>query len=65
MSATITPERPREIRNVTRYQGRSLWLWVAAGFLVLAGVWAVLFAAAHRAQVQSVPLAGANGGTKP
>ncbi len=42
-----------------------LWLAVAAGFALLAVAWALLFVAAHRAQVQSVPLAGANGGTKP
>lgn len=65
MSAIITPERSPEVRNVMRYQSRSLWLWVAAGFLLLAAVWAVMFTAAHRAQVQSVPLAGSNGGTKP
>lgn len=44
---------------------RSLWLWVAAGFLLLAAGWTVLFTVAHRAQVQSVPLAGTDGGAKP
>jgi hypothetical protein len=34
-----------------------LWLWVAAGFLLLAVAWSVLFTVARSAKVESVPLA--------
>jgi hypothetical protein len=36
---------------------RRLWLAVGIGFLLLAAAWTALFVAAHRAQVQAVPLA--------
>ncbi len=36
---------------------RSLWLWVAAGFLLLVLAWSVLFTVAREAKVESVPLA--------
>jgi hypothetical protein len=37
--------------------GVGLWLWVAGAFCVTLLAWAVLFKAAQRAQVQTVPLA--------
>lgn len=40
----------------------TLWLWVAAGFLLLALAWAVLFTAARSANVKSVPLVTKGGG---
>jgi hypothetical protein len=36
--------------------GRILWLWVAAGFLLLLLAWVAIFAAARRADTRSVPL---------
>ena len=36
---------------------RSLWLWVAAGYLFMSILWAVMFKAAATVNVQSVPLA--------
>ncbi|MDQ5980671.1 MAG: hypothetical protein QG602_3648 [Verrucomicrobiota bacterium] len=35
----------------------SLWLWVAAGFLFLAGLWTALFLASRRIDTRTVPLA--------
>ena len=43
-----TPPRPSA--------GRSLWLWVAAGFLCLAVLWVALFLGARAARIESVPL---------
>jgi hypothetical protein len=40
---------------------RSLWLWVAAGFLFIAVLWAAMFTAAREANIQSVPLATKGG----
>jgi len=37
--------------------GRSLWLWVAGGFLLLALAWGALFTVARATKVESVPLA--------
>lgn len=42
--------------------GASLWLWVAGGFLFLGLLWAAMFVVAHRANIQSVPLAAPAGG---
>jgi hypothetical protein len=36
--------------------GRSLWLWVAAGFLFLALLWTAMFLAARHADTRTVPL---------
>lgn len=36
--------------------GRSLWLWVAAGFLFLTVLWVALFLGARAAHIESVPL---------
>lgn len=36
--------------------GRSLWLWVAAGFVFLAVLWVALFLGAHAARIEAVPL---------
>jgi hypothetical protein len=41
--------------------GRSLWLWVAAGFLFLALLWAAIFTAARLADTRTVPLATQGG----
>ena len=43
--------------NPTGCSDRSLWLWVAGGFLLLAIGWAVLFTVARSARIESVPLA--------
>ncbi|MBL9215647.1 MAG: hypothetical protein JNG83_09245 [Opitutaceae bacterium] len=43
---------------------RSLWWWVAAGFLFLGLLWAALFTAARSVRIDSVPLA-TGGGTRP
>jgi len=45
----------------TEPAARSLWLWVAAGFLALVVAWGVLFLAARFTQVESVPLAPKGG----
>lgn len=37
--------------------GRTLWLWVGAGFLFLAILWAAIFTAARQADTRTVPLA--------
>ena len=42
--------------NSPESSARSLWLWVSAGFLVLALAWGVLFFVARLTQVESVPL---------
>jgi hypothetical protein len=36
---------------------RSLWLWVAAGFLFLAVLWTALFIASRQIDTRTVPLA--------
>ncbi len=36
--------------------GRTLWLWVAAGFLFLAFLWTAIFLAARHADTRAVPL---------
>ncbi|MFZ5496865.1 MAG: hypothetical protein ACOZE5_16210 [Verrucomicrobiota bacterium] len=36
---------------------RSLWLWVAAGFVFLAVLWTALFVASRRIDTRTVPLA--------
>ncbi len=36
--------------------GRTLWLWVAAGFLFLALLWTAMFLAARQADTRAVPL---------
>lgn len=36
--------------------GRTLWLWVAAGFLFLALLWTAMFFAARHADTRAVPL---------
>jgi len=41
--------------------GRSLWLWVAAGFLFLGLLWTAMFIAARQADTRPVPLAAEGG----
>ena len=41
--------------------GFTLWLWVAAGFLFLAILWAAMFTAARSADTRTVPLATQGG----
>ncbi|HVT72572.1 MAG TPA: hypothetical protein VHD61_05500 [Lacunisphaera sp.] len=66
VGATLVASSPESRAGALPPGGaRVLWLWVAAGFLLLAAGWTVLFTVAHRAQVQSVPLAGTQGGTRP
>lgn len=36
--------------------GRTLWWWVAAGFLFLGTLWAAMFVVARQVNVQSVPI---------
>lgn len=36
--------------------GRSLWLWVAAGFLFLALLWTAMILATRHADTRTVPL---------
>jgi hypothetical protein len=45
-----TPDDGRPAR------GRSLWLWVAAGFVFLGLLWAAMFVVARSAEIRSVPL---------
>lgn len=45
------------IRDRAASRGRSLWLWVAAGFLFLGLLWAAMFVVARTARIRSVPLA--------
>jgi len=42
-----------------RPSARSLWLWVAAPFLLLLLAWAAIFLVAHRAGIAEVPRASA------
>ena len=39
----------------------SLWLWVAAGFLFVAILWAAMFTAARQADTRTVPLESKGG----
>jgi len=41
--------------------GYTLWLWVAAGFLFVAILWAAMFTAARHADTRTVPLATQGG----
>ncbi len=41
--------------------GASLWLWVGAGFLFVALLWAAMFTAARQADTRTVPLATKGG----
>jgi hypothetical protein len=41
--------------------GRSLWLWVAAGFVFLGLLWTAMFTASRLADTRSVPLATQGG----
>jgi len=41
--------------------GRSLWLWVGAGFLFLAVLWTAMFKASRLADTREVPLATQGG----
>ena len=36
--------------------GRTLWWWVAAGFLFLAVLWTAMFVVARSAHIEAVPL---------
>lgn len=41
----------------TETSGRSLWLWVLGGFILLSVAWAVMFTVARSARIETVPLA--------
>lgn len=47
--------------NPIGYKGRSLWLWVAAGFLFLGLLWTGMFIASRHADTRTVPLATKGG----
>ncbi len=47
--------------NRLGYNDRSLWLWVAAGFLLLGLIWSIMFTVARSAKIESVPLAASPG----
>lgn len=47
--------------TLPRNSARSLWLWVAAGFLFLALLWTAMFTAARSADTRTVPLATQGG----
>ena len=58
--------RTQSLGSLLDYQGsgggaRSLWLWVAAGFLFLAILWTAMFTAARSADTRTVPLAAKGG----
>ncbi len=40
----------------TEGSDRSLWLWVAGGFLLLVLAWTVMIGVARSADIQSVPI---------
>ena len=48
-------------RGPAGYPSGPLWLWVAAGFLLLLTAWTALFLAARAARVESVPVAAQPG----
>lgn len=48
-----SPDNPSAVSSPG--SARSLWLWVAAGFLLLAIGWTVLFTVARSAKIESVP----------
>ena len=49
-------ESNAESRENGETGGRSLWLWVAGGFLLLALAWGAMFTVARATKVESVPL---------
>jgi hypothetical protein len=57
MTANAEPPAKAGDPAVAEKGGASLWLWVAAGFLLLAVAWGVLFTVARSAKVESVPMA--------
>ncbi|MDP2138059.1 MAG: hypothetical protein Q8J74_09405 [Candidatus Didemnitutus sp.] len=46
---------PADGSTVDPKSGRSLWWWVAGGFLFLAILWTVLFSVASLADIKTVP----------
>jgi hypothetical protein len=57
MAANAEPQVSTGDQVAPEKGGASLWLWVAAGFLLLAVAWGVLFTVARSAKVESVPMA--------
>jgi hypothetical protein len=57
MGANADPQAKSGNPVVREKGGGGLWLWVGAGFLLLALAWGVLFTVARSAKVESVPLA--------
>lgn len=57
MAANADPRAKAGDPVVEEKSGGSLWLWVAAGFLLLGVAWGVLFTVARSAKVESVPMA--------
>ena len=47
--------------NLLGYKDHTLWLWVAAGFLLLGIIWSIMFTLARAAKIESVPLATSPG----
>jgi len=56
MSASRQSLHPAADRGA-HARGRSLWAWVAAGFLFLAVLWTAMFVVARQARIETVPLA--------
>lgn len=50
MTATVTQPTTDSSKS-----GRSLWYWVAAGFLFLALLWTAMIFAARSADIRTVP----------
>jgi hypothetical protein len=52
-----TPQFTGHAKATDPKAGRSLWLWVGAGFLFLALLWAALITASRQIDTREVPLA--------
>ena len=61
MKTASSAEPDQATSNLLGYKGVSLWLGVAAGFLLLVLAWSVLFSVARSTKVESVPLATKGG----
>ncbi len=52
-----SPAEPTEAASeASSRAGRSLWYWVAAGFLFLGLLWTAMFLAARMADTRTVPI---------
>ncbi len=60
-SADLPPRSPSPAGHLLHDKpsargGAALWLWVGAGFLFVAILWAAMFTAARQADTRTVPL---------